>query len=561
MIENIRKYNILIIIGLVVVGAALVIGLNTSNMRGPGGQPYIKIGSRTYSDVEYRQLGIHGREIVTSLAQSGDFQRMYQVLFSLSPSGVFSPDPDQGTEAFFINRMLIQQGKKEFGIHPSDEEISEFTRSLISFQENGEFDPESYALYLERGLGRMGMTEKDFRALVSDIIATSQIRSIISSGLLADRESTAGSMALDNQQISGSVARLELSPFKDKLNPTDEELKSYWELIQNAFTTPEERRFTYVLAAPEVDPADFSKTEEEDKPETIADAAMSDEAKAKAARKKAREKAAKEAELAEKKRQRERELNAKFDDFIYRFEEQSGKEMAELAAEYGWEPKTTEFFAADSPPIFLDLDLRNASQGGKAVSELFRITPTSDPLSLISQPLAVGENMWLVARLDEIKKSRPKTFEEAKEEVKVQYIREKAAEEMEKVMKEAAAKIAKALEEGSDFIDAAVNAGLKEMEPFSGIKSSFQPEAGKHPTSLFQLARTIDPNGLSEPLIEADRAYLVYVSKREVLKDENREQALDREVDIAINTFRMAAFSDWLKSRQEAALIERYYRP
>lgn len=577
MIENIRKYNFLIILGLVVVGAALVIGLNTSNMRGPGGQPYIKIGSRTYSDVEYSQLGYHGREIITTLAQSGDFQRMYQALFSLSPTGVFAQDPSIGTEQFFINRILIQQAKKEFGIHPSKEEISDYTRSLISFQNQGEFDPERYARFLERALGPMGLTEKDFRALISDIIATAQIRSIVSAGLLVDREATARAMALDSQQISGSVARLELAPFKDKIQPTEEELKAYWELIQDAFTTAEERRFSYILAAPDVAPQVLAPQQEEEEEEEedpnastqAEDGELSEAQKASAERRKAREEArekarkeaAQEAERAEAKRKRQFELNQKFDKFVTELLDDEGRNFEALAAKHSLEIKTTGMFTADNPPVFLDLTLRNSKRGGTVMDELFRISPTDDPLSRISEALPVGEDMWLVARVEEIKKSRPKTFEEAREEVRAQYIQEEALKALDKAIDEAAEKVESSLKEGKDFIEAAIDAGLNDMEPFSEITSGYQPEPGKQPSRLFPIARAIDPGALAEPLLEGDTAYLVFVSARTVVENENHGQMLDREVGIAANTMSMAAFSDWLKAREEAALIERYYRP
>jgi len=561
MIENIRKYNILIILGLVVVAASLVIGLNTSNMRGPGGQPYIKIGSRTYSDVEYRQLGIDGREIVNSLAQAGDFQRMYQFLFSMAPDSMFSGNPAAGDEQFFINRMLIRQAKKEFGIHPGEEEISEFTRSLAAFRgANEEFDPEMYARYVEKGIGRMGLSERDFRDLISDIIATGHIRGIISSGLLAHPTATASRAALDQQKISGSVAHLKLAPFKEEIKPTDEQLKAYWELIQDAFVTEEQRRFTYILVTPNM-PAEEASADEEKQP-TLAEAAMSDEAKAEAAKKKAEEKAAKEAELAEKRRIAQRELDAMVDDFTYALEEQDGRDFEKLASseKYGWEIRTTDLFTIGNPPDDLRLELRNSSRGGSAVDILFSIITTSDPISRISQPLAVGENQWLVARLDETIPSRTKSFEEAREQALAQYIEEEAMKALDKAVKEAAAKVETALKDGKSFADACIEAGLTEVEPFEGVDANARPTSQSQPSGLFQLARTIDPGQVAEPTIQGDHAYLIHVSSREIVENDETKGRFENEVSIATNQNSMAAFSDWLDGKAEAALIERYYR-
>ena len=79
------------------------------------------------------------------------------------------------------------------------------------------------------------------------------------------------------------------------------------------------------------------------------------------------------------------------DDFSFELEENEGNGFEELAAENKWEVVTTELFAQSTPPKDLDVDLRASSRGGKAVDELFRIEITSDPVSKISQPIAIGE--------------------------------------------------------------------------------------------------------------------------------------------------------------------------
>ena len=563
MIENIRKYNILIIIGLVVVAAALVIGLQTGSMGGPGGAPYIKVGARTYTDNEYRQLGMNGQDLVNNLAQSGDFQRMYQFLFSLAPDSMFSANAEDSTEQFFINRMLIRQAKEDYGVHPSDEQINDYTRGLAAFRGgNPEYDPEMYARFIEKGLGRMGMSERHFRELISDIIATGHLRAIISSGLQSNPQIVSARNALDQQDISGSVARLELAPFKEKINPSDEELKAYWELIQDAFKTQEQRRFSYVLVGPE--PVEEQASTDEPKEPTLAEAAMTDEQKAKAAKEKAEKEAAKAAEIAEKKRVAQRKIDVLVDDFTYRLEENGGEGFEELASEENeqkpkWEVKSTDLFSTDNPPKDLDLPLRSSGRGGNAIQQLFRIKITTDPLSKFSQPLAVGENQWLVARLDETVASRVMTFEEAREQVRKQYIDEKAIEALEKAMDEAAEKVTAALDAGKDFAEASVSSGLTEVEPFDKTGPSSRPAATVFPNGLFQLARTIAPGKTSETIVQGDHAYLIHVSKREVLEGVNEPETLNNQLSISANQNAMAAFADWLKLQAESANVERLY--
>lgn len=559
MIENIRKYNILIIIGLVVVVVALVIGLQAGSMGGPGGAPYIKIGSRSYTDTEYRQYGVSGREIVMSLAQAGDFQRMYQFLFSLSPNSMFSQSPEDGTEAFFINRMLVRQAKKDFGIHPSDDQISEFIQSLSAFRgADQQFDPEIYARYIDKGLGRMGMGERQLRELISDIITTNQLRAIIGSGLLVHPDIAAKSNALDQQSISGSVATLELAPYKEKIDPSDEELKSYWELIQDAFMTEEKRRFSYILVAP--DPVEEQAAAEDDKQPTIAEAAMSAEDKKIAAEKKAKEKADKEAMLAEERREKQRTLDLKVDDFTFILEEQEGEGFDKLAEKNGWEVHSTELFSRSSPPEALDLQIRSGTRTGSALDQLFAMLFTKDPISRISQPLAVGENQWLVARLEEVVASEVKTFEQAHDQVRKQYIEEKALEELEKAMDEAAEKVGNSLDAGKTFAEASVNAGLTDVEVFTKLTSSINTGEKNLPNGLFRMARAIEPGKISEVIVQGDRAHLLHIESREVEDGVNSPDVLETQINIAANQNSMAAFSDWLKNVAEASNIQRLYR-
>lgn len=565
MIENIRKYNIVIIIGLVVVAAALVIGLQTGSMGGPGGAPYIKVGARTYTDTEYRQLGMNGREIVDNLAQSGDFQRMYQFLFSLAPDSMFAASPEDSTEQFFINRMLIRQAKANYGVHPSDDQIDEYTRSLTAFRgANQEFDPEKYARFIKDGLGRMSMSEHHFRDLISDMIATSHLRSIISSGLQANPQVVSTRFALDQQKISGSVGRLELAPFIESIEPSDQQLQEYWEVIQDAFKTEEQRRFSYILVGP--DPVKEEASIEQDKEPTLAEAAMTDEQKAAAAKQKAEKEAAKAAKLADAKREAQRKIDSLVDDFTFRLEEADGEGFEKLAAEEDdqkqkpkWEVKTTELFDSSNPPKELDLKLRSNTRGGNAVQQLFRITTTSDPLSKFSQPMAVGEGQWLVARLDERVPSETMTYEQASDQVREQYINEKAAEALKKAMDEAVANIATALKEGKSFTDASVDAGLTKVEPFADTGPTSRPANLIFPNNLFQLARAINPGKISETIVQGDYAYLIYVAKREIDEGVNSKEALANQLRISADQNAMHTFADWLKLQTEGANVERLY--
>jgi hypothetical protein len=555
MIENIRKYTVLIIFFLVLVVVALVIGIKDDMFRsGAGGQSVLKIAGRTYSDKEFNHLGSGAFELASSLARTGDFG-LYQFIMGLSSGATGEQD---AAEKFFIGRIILRQAKEEFGVHPGEEEISEYIRGLRAFAgPDGKFNEETYRNFIEKGIGRLGMTEGDLRELAADALAARKINSIIGAGLGVNRDIVALDLALDNQRVSGSLARLDIDPFEEKIQPTDDEIKAYWETLQDAFTTEPLRKFTYIIATPDM-PADAA--EADDAPETLAEAAASNEAKAAAEKKKAEEKAKKAAELAETLRKKQIEMDSKVDEFSFQLEEKKGAGFEDLAKENGWEVKTTEWFARSSPPKELDVNLRASSRGGKAVDELFRIEPTSDPLSKISQPIAIGENQWLVARLDGEEKSRPKTFEEAKDEARAQYIREKATEAMKTAADEALAKIRESMAAGKSFADAAKEAGINETREFTKVTRDYRPDTAAEPRTLFEAVRHVDPGSFAEVVAEQDRAFIIHVASREVEKQPDAAARVDAQVTSLASQNEMIAFMGWIADRIEAANVQQLNR-
>jgi hypothetical protein len=557
MIENIRKFKGLIIFGLALVVFALVIGIKDDLFRtgGGSGRPILKIAGRTYDDQDFQHLGSGAFELASMLARSGDFG-LYQFIMGLSAGAMTD---DDAMEKFFVGRMLVRQAKEEFGVYPGEEEISNYIRSLRAFTgPDGKFSEENYRNFVEKGIGRLGMTEADLRDLASDVLASKKINAIIGSGLAVNREVVVQNLALENQQISGEIARLDIDPYEAKIEPTDEEIKKYWENIQDSFTTEPLRKFTYIIATPDMPKED--ETAKDDAPESIVEAAATDEAKAAAEKKKAEEKAKKAAELAEARRKKQVEIDTLVDDFTFNLEEQKGAGFEELAKKNNWEVKTTELFARSKPPAELDVNLRSSSRGGKAVDELFRIEATADPVSKLSQPIAIGENQWLVARLDGEEKSRTKTYEEAKDEARAQYIAEKASEALKTAANEALEKIKAAVTSGKSFADAAKEAGIAETKAVSKVTSTYSPDPATEPKNLFEATRNIDPGSMADVIVESDRAFIVHVGKREVVKEENADARIESEVKSSASQNELTAFTGWIAARTEAAKVEQLYK-
>jgi hypothetical protein len=117
-----------------------------------------------------------------------------------------------------------------------------------------------------------------------------------------------------------------------------------------------------------------------------------------------------------------------------------------------------------------------------------------------------------------------------------------------------------ALAGGKSFADAAKEAGITiETVSLPEVTAGYQGDTTKVPSGLFNAAKYTDPGTLTEPVIESDRAFIVHVGKREIVKQENAETALEAEIRRAEETTRIAAFNSWLAAKTEAAGVETLY--
>lgn len=546
MIENLRKYTGLIIVLFVLVLIGFLF-MDTSTMRtSQGGAPYIKVAGRTYTDKEFNHLGASGYNLTQSLMQAGEIQ-LYMFLIPMSGD---AQTQEEAIENFFVNRMLLHSAKEEFGIHPGEEEIDSFIRKLRAFTgPDGAFSTENYRNFIEKGIGRLGLTEGDIRDLASDVIAQRKLADIAGSGLSSNREVIAKRIALDDQRISLNVARIDIDPIEEKIDPSEEEIKTHWENTKDAFKTPEKRRFSYFIAKPDMpeDPAEI--------PAPAADATEEEKLGYEA------KKAIREGEIAEARRKVQLETDAKVDDFLYELESDNSLSFEELARKDGWELKTSELFAAAEPPADLKVPLRSSSSQGTAADELFRMQVTTDPFSKISPAIAIGENEWLIARLEETEESRIQTYDEARADARARLISEQAAAALKKAAEDAIETIKASLAVGKTFAEAATAAGsTNEAVSLPEVTAGYQGDTTKVPATLFNDAKYTDAGDLSDPVLEADRAFIIHIAKREVLKSESTEANVDTQLSQAAESNKVAAFTSWLNSRYESADIQQLYR-
>ncbi len=545
MIENLRKYTVLIIILFVLVIIGFVL-MDTSNMsKSQGGVPALKIAGRTYTDGDLNKYGANGYQLTMAIVQSGDYQ-LFGFLTMLAGDAT---SESEISDNFFSNRMLLRAAKEEFGIYPSEQEIDSKIRSFRVFTSaDGAFSQEQYRNFIERGLGRLGLAEADIRDLASDIIVHGKISDILSAGLSSDRNIVAKQVAIDGQRINAKLARIDIAPLKTAINPSEDDIKKYWETVQDAFKTEEKRKFTYFIAKPTL-PA-----------EPAAIAALPKDADAAAKTEHDKKVAERDAAIAEGKRIARLNTGKLVDDLLYQLETQEALDFKNLATEKGFKLQTTELIAKSQAPADLLAESRGSKIEGSAAEALFRLAVTSDPASKIID-LAIGENDWLVAYVDEVEVSRVKTYDEAKPAALGQLSADLAAAALTKAANEAQEKVKTALAEKKSFEDAAKAAGITaEISSLTETNSTTQFDTTKYPVGFFEAAKYTTPGELTEPIIETDRAFIVLVEKREFVKDANTENTINNELKSEVRANGINAFEGWLKNKAEASNVERLNR-
>jgi hypothetical protein len=318
---------------------------------------------------------------------------------------------------------------------------------------------------------------------------------------------------------------------------------TFWEEVKDGYKTEQRIKVSYFIAAPtyptpapEEKPADDKEQTEEQK-KAAADV-----------------KAEKEAADIEAKAIADKKLAIAIDSFVNTLTDAEGANFESLLEESEWELVSTDWFTRETIPSELKIQPRATSVGQSVADQLFALTTGPDALAPFSKAISVGTNQWLFARLDGLEEPRVKTFDEAKEEITERYINEKADEALKKHVETKITAIKEAMAAGKSFGEAAEVAELTSTDlgpfgPSDTLSDGFT--AGE----LFAPASTVNPGEIADPIYTEKQAIILFVKKRQVVKDDNRGQQIDAEMNRQAADNANRAFDAWLTQRLENAEV------
>ena len=576
MIENMRKYTALMIIVFVLLIAGFLFTMGPTSGSGAGGgsgpavlevyglsideQEYYRRGDRTLQLSS--ELGLHFyvnfliAPDIQQLMQANQLMRYGYANYYVTMSRNLD---QQDFNRFITNRATLQRAMSEMGLYASEEEVTQSLKTSQRFAPNGQYNALDYTAFVDKRLGRLGMTEKYLREIVRESICLNKLIQLVGGGLSAPRTAVQDQQEARNQSITLARITLDRDDFVEKENPSEEEIKAYWEVHQDAYKTKEQRRVSYILLdQPETPEQEDKKTSSEDKAATET-AKIDAENDAEKNRKEAEEKAKKAVE--EKKKAARiavmRDVEAISDKIVQKINDKLPLDFEAISAEYNQTLVKSDLFTQDSPPAELkDLSLRgNSARGRNILDEVFSMAMTSDPYDLVSKPFRVGETGWIIFRLDEIIEPALLDYTAARAKARAQLISENATKKVKNAADEARVKILASMKNGKGFDVAAKELGFTPIQigPYStdGIAPKNEPSYRQ----LHQTASGLNIGDVSEAIHENDRSLIIFVENREIEDTEQNKNMVDSMVDSSKGELTVRSFMNWRDSQFQKAKV------
>lgn len=150
------------------------------------------------------------------------------------------------------NRIILRDEAKKYGVYPDKKQTDTFIENLVAFQNgNGAFDADAYMQFIGKKDGNVNKErEAAFHSLVADIIAWNAMQTILVDGLKINEAIESKMLDIDQQAFDLSTARLPLAKYVPSTDPSEEDIKAYWEQNKGKYLSKERRGVTLFTLTP-----------------------------------------------------------------------------------------------------------------------------------------------------------------------------------------------------------------------------------------------------------------------------------------------------------------------
>jgi peptidyl-prolyl cis-trans isomerase D len=226
--------------GLWIVVGLLVIGLGGWYTGGAGGRT-TAIGSVDGLDIPVQSYGNALRDRLRSFEE--------QTGQPLTAAQAQALGLDRAVLAQVVSTRVLDAEAQRLGLSADDQRVAEAVRSTSAFQGlDGQFDRAAYREVLRRN----GLSETAYETSLREGTARTILQAAVLGGLPEPRTYAEVLAAYGNERRDVTWARLDGSSVAVQPQPTDEDLRAYYDANPATFTAPEIREISYAWLTPEM---------------------------------------------------------------------------------------------------------------------------------------------------------------------------------------------------------------------------------------------------------------------------------------------------------------------
>jgi hypothetical protein len=525
MIENMRKYTGLMVVVLVLLAAGLILTMGNFNANSGGRAKVTEVYGEGIDQIQYRKMGSNSLSVIKQLRDPALSAYAMDMIYNrrLDAYAAFGfyrmGNSSEDVQKFVTRRVVIAKTAAEYGIYPSTELAKKHIKEQI-FAQDGNFSAESYQAFMKE-IGSSGLQEEDFVNLVAESLVYEKLKKLVSSGLQTPNSLTDRSIKFQQQTLDLTTIAIDIDSYKKEIKPTEEEIKTYWNENDFNYLTDRQIRVTYLVEkpvyasprpvapvrSPETTDEEFKKIDDAYQKELIT------------------------WEL-EVEKPADKLSAITLDDLSYKVDDSEGLKFDEEVANANLKLTSTKLFSAKNVPE--GLQQLNTKDGSLIAELIFQIKITKSLKYRIPAPIKLEGNGWFYVRFDEEVNPATKTYEEAKELAKADYIQEKANAAMLADVKNIKEKLAKTITDGATAEEAAkinnFKADVRTGVKYDNLAKDERGGVANSEYEIFENGTITDNKSFSEKDVEEDnQVILVYLNKREVV---NTAEAVDTRLRI-----------------------------
>ncbi len=285
ILDFIRRNSLLVIIVIFVVGAGLVMMDYSGKASAFSRDFYIRVNDTSYDYAETATLGENGSHFLSSLYSAAQemgaladtnrdgivsdeeasallsWQREHpevvaflQRLNEVYSGWHFGPAND-GTVNVAINRAVLHAEAEQLGIYPTERQIDDYLHSLPIFRNaDGSFNAELYRRLCGYRRGNVNRAQEEmFRNVVADIMVWESLAELMGNGAAFDSPTLEKLIDAGNQTVSGRTAWLPASAVSAPPDPTEEQIRAFWEENKERYKSDERRIVSVYTLSPAPD--------------------------------------------------------------------------------------------------------------------------------------------------------------------------------------------------------------------------------------------------------------------------------------------------------------------